>query len=504
MVTTLEKCSFGDLLQVLPDAEVIGEPPAYVAKIECDSRRVEAGDLFVAINGGEEADRHEFIPEVLARGASAIVAERNVPTGDTPLILVDNCRSALARIAGRYFGYPDRLLRLVGITGTNGKTTTAFIVCSVIERAGEKCGYIGTLGYQIEGVIERGRNTTPESAELQELLYRMVAAGNRAAALEVSSHALALDRVSGLHFDVAVFTNFTRDHLDFHETEEQYLAAKLRLFHDRPEFADGRAAINSDDPMARFILENLSVPTVKYGHGQDADVRVVGTDFSERGTRIELETPLGDATLNARLTGNFNCYNVVAALATGVALGLDLEPICKGIEAVDNIPGRFERIELGQDFTVIVDYAHTPDALERVLKAGRDLTAGRLLCVFGCGGDRDRGKRPEMGRIASRLADKVYVTSDNPRSEDPDDIIDEIITGIAASFKVGRHSDRLEAVREAMADAGDGDLVIVAGKGHEAEQIVGEQVLPFDDRQVVRSTLRELGFGNNQAEVRAT
>ena len=504
MVTTLEKCSLDDLLQVLPAAEVIGEPSAYVGKIECDSRRVEAGDLFVAINGGEEADRHEFIPEVLARGASAIVAERNVPTGDTPLILVDNCRSALARMAGRYFGYPDRSLRLVGITGTNGKTTTALIVSSVLEQAGEKCGYIGTLGYQIDGAIERGRNTTPESAELQELLYRMVAAGNHAAVLEVSSHALALDRVAGLHFDVAVFTNFTRDHLDFHETEERYLGAKLRLFQDRPEFANGRAAINSDDPMANLILEGLSVPAVKYGYGCDADVQVVGTDFSERGTRIELATPLGNTTLNVRLTGYFNCYNVMAALATGVALGLDLGSICKGIEAVDNVPGRFERIELGQDFTVIVDYAHTPDALERVLQAGRGLTTGRLLCVFGCGGDRDRGKRPEMGRIASVLADKVYVTSDNPRSESPDAIIDEIITGISPDFDVARHPDRLEAVRVALADAGDGDLVIIAGKGHEAEQIVGERVLAFDDRQVVRATLRHLGFGNDQLEVCAT
>ena len=503
-MTTLEKCSLGDLLQVLPAAEVIGEPPAYVGKIECDSRRVGAGDLFVAINGGEEADRHAFIPEVLARGAGAIVAERNVPTGDTPLILVDNCRSALARLASRYFGYPDRSLRLVGITGTNGKTTTALIVRSVLERAGESCGYIGTLGYQIDREIERGRNTTPESTELQELLYRMVAAGKRAAVLEVSSHALVLDRVAGLHFDVAVFTNFTRDHLDFHETEGQYLAAKLRLFQDRPEFANGQAAINSDDPTASLILDNLNVPAVRYGYGNDADVRVVSTDLSERGTRIELETPLGNTTLNARLTGYFNCYNVMAALATGVALGLELEPICEGIEAVDNIPGRFERIELGQGFSVIVDYAHTPDALERVLKAGRGLTAGRILCVFGCGGDRDRGKRPQMGRIASALADKVYVTSDNPRSESPDDIIDEIITGIAADFDVVRRSDRLEAVREALAEAGEGDLVIVAGKGHETEQIVGEQVLAFDDRQVVRSTLRELGFGNDSAEVHAT
>jgi UDP-N-acetylmuramoyl-L-alanyl-D-glutamate--2,6-diaminopimelate ligase len=503
-VSTLGTCSLGDLLDVLPAAEVIGEPPERIGKIEFDSRRVEAGDLFVAINGGEEVDRHEFIPEVVARGASAIVAERNVPGGGTPLILVDNCRSALARMAARYFGYPDRSLRLVGITGTNGKTTTALIVRSILERAGEKCGYVGTLGYQIEGAIEKGRNTTPEAPELHELLRCMVAAGNRAAVLEVSSHALALDRVAGMHFDVAVFTNFTRDHLDFHKTEGQYLAAKLRLFQDRPEFANGQAAINLDDPMASLILEQLTVPVVTYGYGRDADVRVVGSDFSENGTRIEVETPLGNATLNARLTGYFNCYNLVAALATGVALGLALEPICRGIEAVDNIPGRFERIELGQSFTVIVDYAHTPDALERVLKAGRELTSSKLLCVFGCGGDRDRGKRPEMGRIASVLADKIYVTSDNPRSENPADIIDEIIAGVDSDCNVGRHTDRLEAVRTAVADAADGDLVIVAGKGHEAEQIVGDRILAFDDRQVVRSTLRDLGFATDHTELRAT
>ena len=501
MMEATQSFPLKELLQTLPMAEVVGVLPDKIGKIACDSREADFGDLFVAIRGGEEKDRHDFIPQALARGVGAVVAERRMPTGNTPLIVVDNCRLALAQMAARYFEYPDRQLSMVGVTGTNGKTTTALILRSVLEAAGRKCGYVGTLGVAIDKEIKKGRNTTPEAFELYQLLNRMVIAGNVAAVLEVSSHALALGRVTGMHFGVAVFTNLTRDHLDFHGSVESYLAAKLRLFEERPEFNEGQAVINVDDPSARVLLDCLRVPALTYGYDVNADVRMRSAVPSERGTAIELDTPDGDIVLDVRLVGYFNFYNVMAAFTCGLVMGLDADSIRAGIEAVDNVPGRFERIELGQNFQVIVDYAHTPDALERVLTAARDLANERLLCVFGCGGDRDRGKRPEMGRIAFGLADKLYVTSDNPRSENPNDIIDEILTGVGARGEVIKEPARLEAVRNALGDAREGDLVVIAGKGHEVEQIIGDEVLVFDDRQVARETLRAMGHGNYRPEL---
>jgi UDP-N-acetylmuramoyl-L-alanyl-D-glutamate--2,6-diaminopimelate ligase len=353
---------------------------------------------------------------------------------------------------------------------------------------------MGTLGFALGGTLQKMDNTTPESIHLQRCLRAMVDGGQRAAVLEVSSHGLVLQRVSGISFAAAVFTNLTRDHLDFHGSEEAYFAAKAQLFEALGE--DAVAVLNADDPMSSELERRTRAAVLTYGRDRAAQVHLSEVTTDREGMRLQVEVPNGHLEVRTVLTGDFNCYNVLAALATGLALGLDAEAICAGIASADSVPGRFERIVAGQEFEVIVDYAHTPDALARVLRSARDLTEGRLICLFGCGGDRDRGKRPEMGRVASELADLVWVTSDNPRSEEPGGILDEIVVGMGPQVVVEREVDRGQAIESALRAACPGDVVLVAGKGHEAEQILANRTITFDDRVVVRAVLRGLNGAN--------
>ena len=476
------------LLDVLPDAMVTGPVDGAIGKIVSDSRRVEPGDLFVAIRGGAEADRHEFIPDALERRAGAVVVEDEIDTTPATRVLVGDCRDAAARLAARFNHHPDRELLMLGITGTNGKTTSAFLVRHMLEAAGRPSGYIGTLGLQIGASLQRVDNTTPEADQLFAHLRRMVDGGMEAAVLEVSSHALALNRVGDVAFDLAVFTNLSRDHLDFHESEAAYFEAKAGLF-DRLA-TGGTAVINADDPMAPALVERSRAATLTYGFGAGADLRALGAETVDAGTRLTLEFAGSRFEVSTQLTGRFNCYNAMAAVACGLALDLESGAIAGGILGLESVPGRFERVRRGQPYEVIVDYAHTPAALETILATARELTSGRLICVFGCGGDRDRGKRSQMGRIASTLADLVLITSDNPRGERPEKIIDDIWEGVVDRGWDGRTGvtaevDRQVAIGAALAAAEAGDLVMVAGKGHERGQEFSDRVIPFEDRQVV-------------------
>jgi len=476
------------LLGALPDARVSGPVDVAIGKIVSDSRQVEPGDLFVAIRGGEEADRHEFVPDALARRAGAVVVEEEIDTTPATRVLVGNCRDAAGRLAACFNHHPDRDLLMLGITGTNGKTTSAFLVRHMLEAAGRPSGYIGTLGLQIGAALQPVGNTTPEADQLYAHLRRMVAGGIEAAVLEVSSHALALNRVGDVSFDLAVFTNLSRDHLDFHESEAAYFEAKASLF-DRLA-TGGTAVINADDAVAPALLERAREAAITYGFGAGAGLRAVSADTVDAGTRLTLEFAGSRFEVTTQLTGSFNCYNVMAAVACGLALGLESDAIAAGILGLETVPGRFERVRNGQPYEVIVDYAHTPAALETILATARELTSGRLICVFGCGGDRDRGKRPQMGRIASTLADLVLITSDNPRGERPESIINDIWEGVMDRGWDGRTGvtaevDRHAAIGAALAAAEAGDFVVVAGKGHESGQEFADRVIPFDDRQVV-------------------
>lgn len=471
-----------------PGCQVEGPTDIQIDQLACDSRSMGPGGLFVAIRGGEEQDRHQFVPDALARGAAAVVVEDALPTGQATCVRVGNCRRALALLAGSFYGHADRELTKVGITGTKGKTTTAFLVQQMLEAAGWPCGYVGTLGCVIGGQLDKNlRNTTPEAADLHRLFRAMRDAGKRAAAMEVSSHALALERVAGVQFEVGVFTNFSRDHLNFHQTSENYLAAKARLFRQ-----SDRAVVNADDEAGQTLLRSLEIPALSFGRSPRAQVRLLEDWHTGQGLGLRLQTPVGEQVVESRLTGGFNCHNILAAFACGLALELDPAAMGRGIAALDQVPGRFERVDLGQDFEVIVDYAHTPASLESVLRTARELTRNRLICVFGCGGDRDRGKRPLMGGIAGELADRVTITSDNPRSEVPEAIIAEIAAGLREPGKAELIADRRRAIERALAAGLPGDVVVIAGKGHEAVQIFADRTIDFDDCQVAREVLQGL------------
>jgi len=494
-----------DLLRVLPERTLAGPLPAEVRGVTDDSRRVEAGGCFVAVRG-LRVDGRRFIPQAVERGACAIVAEPPDPLPGRAVgrILVPDSRWALPRLADAYFGHPSRRLVVVGVTGTNGKTTISYLVEALLRARGLETGVIGTIQYVGGGVVREASQTTPEALELQGLLAEMVAAGVGGVAMEVSSHALEQRRVDGIAYDVAIFTNLTQDHLDFHGTMERYAQAKARLFFEllrdggKPRSA---AVLNADDPVGAEWAQRLAaegrVRVLTFGLGglgrlgSEPTVRPRAWESALDGIRLEAATPAGVVTLRSPLIGEHNVLNLLGAVATGVALGLGPATIARALGAVASVPGRFERVTAGQDFLVVVDYAHTPDALHRVLETARRLTPGRLGVVFGAGGDRDRGKRPIMGRIAAELADRVWLTSDNPRSEDPRAILEEISVGVVPVPPGGytSHPDRREAIRDALGWARAGDTLVIAGKGHETYQIIGAQVLPFDDRQVVRDIL---------------
>jgi UDP-N-acetylmuramoyl-L-alanyl-D-glutamate--2,6-diaminopimelate ligase len=486
------------LLAALPDKRVIGATPARVSGLADDSRRVQPGDCFVAIPGFK-VDARQFVTEAVARGATLVVTEGDAVDERVAQVLVPSARAALARLADAFYGHPSRHLTVVGITGTNGKTTTSYLVEALLQSRGLRTGVIGTIQYVIGPERRPASQTTPDALALQSLLAQMLAQGVRGVAMEVSSHALALARVDEMTFDVAVFTNLTQDHLDFHGTFDEYRRAKRRLFEllaasPKP----GRTAVvNGDDPSGAEMVRGLAVPVLTFGLSEGLSVRAVEHASTIDGIALVAETPRGQVTVRSPLIGEHNVMNLLGAIATGLALGLDPPAVGQALSRVGTVPGRFEQVRAGQPFLVVVDYAHTPDALERVLATARKLTTGRLVAVFGCGGDRDRTKRPIMGEIAARLADRVWVTSDNPRSERPQAIIDEILTGVqrvaGATGRASAVPDRRQAIGAALAWATAGDTVVIAGKGHETYQIIGADVLPFDDREVARQALATRG-----------
>ncbi len=479
------------LARVVPGSRRAGADAA-IQGLAWDSRRVRPGDLFVAIPGLAR-DGREFVAGALDRGAVAVAAEGDAPAGATSFLHVDDARAALAFMARAFYGAPDEQLTTVGITGTNGKTTTALLLAAACDAAGRPAGVIGTLGAGSGGHFQAGSHTTPEAPEIYAALSDMLNAGRQAAILEVSSHALALKRVEGLVFDLAVFTNLTRDHLDFHKNMEQYFAAKARLFQGLPP--EAAMAVNLDDPFGTRLLSPSRTRVVTYGRATRADVLPLDIQSTRRGLRLKLRTPAGDVDIASPLLGRNNVANIMAAIASACALELDVQAAAAGVAAVQQIPGRAERIDEGQDFLVLVDYAHTDDALMQILSAARELTDHRLLAVFGCGGDRDRSKRPLMGAAAAQWADVAIMTSDNPRSEDPRAILSQVEAGFRhqnSDCQAVVEPDRAQAIAAAVAAARPGDVVVIAGKGHESEQILATGRIPFDDRQVARQALRRL------------
>ena len=483
------------LLDALSDKRVVGTPPAFVTGLTADSRRVERGGAFVAVPGFKQ-DARRFVPEAVERGAALVVTEgESLHDVRVAQVLVPSARRALAALAGAYWGHPSRALTLVGITGTNGKTTTSYLVDALLRARGGTTGILGTIQYVVGDEIRPAGQTTPEALEIEAMLAAMRERGVRGVAMEVSSHALALSRVDALAFDVAVFTNLTQDHLDFHRTLDEYGRAKRRLFELLAASPKPRrvAVVNGDDAFGARMVAGLGLETLTYGLGADNRVRATEWTSTLDGVRLRVSTPAGVLALVSPLIGEHNVMNLLGAVGVGQALGLAPEVIARALGGVQTVPGRFEQVRAGQPFLVVVDYAHTPDALERVLTTARKITSGRLGVVFGCGGDRDRTKRPIMGEIAARLADHAWITSDNPRSEDPDAIVAEVAVGAARVRRDGDASmaDRHAAIEAALAWARPGDTIVIAGKGHETYQVVGSDVLPFDDREVARRLLSE-------------
>ncbi|HET9491806.1 MAG TPA: UDP-N-acetylmuramoyl-L-alanyl-D-glutamate--2,6-diaminopimelate ligase [Methylomirabilota bacterium] len=485
-----------ELLASLPEKTVVGTPPAWVRAIRDDSRKVGPEECFVAVPGLRQ-DARRFVPEALRRGAALLVTEPPaLPELPIAQIVVPSARVALGRIAAAYYEHPSRRLAIVGITGTNGKTTTSYLVEALLQARGWRTGVIGTVQYRVGDRLLPAGQTTPDALELQSMLAAMRDDGVGGVAMEVSSHALALARVDEVAFDIGVFTNLTQDHLDFHGTLDDYRRAKRRLFEllERSPKPARTAVVNGDDPSGPEMTRSLDLPVVTFGLRPPAAVRATEWQSSLDGLRLTATTPGGLVELRSPLIGEHNVMNVLGAVATGLALGLAPDVLAATLARVGAVPGRFEQVRAGQPFLVVVDYAHTPDALERVLGTARKLTRGRLAVVFGCGGDRDRGKRPIMGAIAACLADRVWVTSDNPRSEPPGAIIDEVVAGVSgpeAAGRLVREADRRAAIAAALGWAAAGDAVVIAGKGHENYQIVGNAVLPFDDRDVARQILQE-------------
>jgi len=464
-----------------------------ISSLAYDNRLVVAGTLFFCVPGYTR-DGHDFAPDAVGRGAAALVVERPLGLG-VPEIHVPSVRSAMAPVAARFHGDPTARLQTVGVTGTNGKTTTAFLMRAVLEAAGRPTGLLGTVTNVIAGAEHEVLRTTPEAIDLQRTFAEMLEGGDEACVVEVSSHALTLHRADAIHFAAAIFTNLTQDHLDFHETMEQYYGAKRLLFTD---LAPACAVVNVDDPYGARLAAELAParPAITFALEHDASYRAGAVQTGLDGSQFTVTAPDGVYELASPLTGRFNVSNVLGAFAAARALGVEASRAIEAIAAAGQVPGRFQSVAEGQDYAVLVDYAHTPDSLENVLNAARPLTRGRLHVVFGCGGDRDRGKRPLMGEIAARLADRVIVTSDNPRSEDPAAIIDEILVG--SGNDVESEVDRRVAIDRAIATAEPGDVVVIAGKGHEqGQEFEGGRKIPFDDVTVVRESLQRVLSGSH-------
>ncbi len=483
-----------DLLKEVKVLELRGDPETEISSIAYDSRKAVPGCLFAAVRG-EHFDGASFIGSAVAAGAVAVMYEEydGEPGPGVACIKVPDAREAMAEAAAAFYGHPSGRLRLVGITGTNGKTTTSYLVKAIVESEGAKAGLLGTINYMVGDARLPAPNTTPESVDLQAYLAAMVEAGAGYAVIEVSSHAVVLGRVSGCEFAVRVFTNLTQDHLDFHKTMEDYYAAKKMFFTCGP----GVCIVNLDDPKGMDIAASSCGGVITYAVDMAADVTAKDIELSPGGITFRLVTPVGETAISSKLVGRHNVYNMLAAAGACLGLGMKPDQIAHGIGTMSGVPGRFERVESGQDFTVLIDYAHTPDALERAISAAREFTPGRLITLFGCGGDRDRAKRPLMGESAARLSDIVVLTSDNPRSEDPMRIIAETEAGIAkegsktkgAGFFVV--SDRSEAIDTAVGLCAAGDTLLIAGKGHEDYQIIGTEKRHFDDREAAAAAIKK-------------
>jgi len=485
--------TLADLLARLPQAATTADPRLPVAHVTHDSRAVVPGSMFVAIRG-RAADGNQFVEAALRKGAAVVVSEAPARPG-VPWVQVPDAREALALFSAAALGDPARALQLVGVTGTNGKTTTAYLIDAALRAYGRRVGLLGTVQYRIGDRIAEAVRTTPEASDLQVLFKEMVEAGCSHAVLEVSSHSLELKRVHGNAFRVAVFTNLTRDHLDFHGDMNRYFAAKRVLF-DSLLLPDGYAILNADDDRAAGIATSTRGQVWTYGIDRPADIRARDVALSLDGTRFHVDSPAGAFEMKTPLLGRFNVSNLLAAFGASLALGIPPETAIAGLVSLTGVPGRLERVAAGQDFTVVVDYAHTDDALKNLLETVRELGPRRIITVFGCGGDRDRTKRPLMGAVASRLSDVVVVTSDNPRSEPPEAILEEIQRGMNGTRGAERHVivDRREAIGRALEMARPGDAVVIAGKGHEAYQVLRDRTIPFDDRQVAREALARPGL----------
>jgi len=480
------------LVTRLPGAQISGDPNLEITAVTHDSRRSGPGALFVGIRG-LVTDGTDFVEAARKKGAAAICSEQP-PKGEGTWVRVPDAREALALFSAAVLGDPARSLELVGVTGTNGKTTTSYLIDSALRAAGERVGLVGTVEYRVADHIAEAVRTTPEASDLQALLREMVDAGCRRAVLEVSSHSLALKRVHGLEFKVAIFTNLTRDHLDFHGDMDAYFAAKRALF-EKLLTSDGHAILNLDDDRAGELARVSRGRVWTYSlENPKADLFAEELRLGLDRTRLRARTPAGVLELESALVGRFNVQNLLAALGAGLALGLPPDAAQRGIATLPGVPGRMEKVALGQDFTVLVDYAHTDDALKNLLETVRGLGPRRVITVFGCGGDRDRTKRPLMGAVAARLSDVVILTSDNPRSEPPEAILDEIRRGIPASRAQDTLviPDRRDAIARALEMGREGVCVVIAGKGHETYQVLRDRTVPFDDRQVARDALARL------------
>lgn len=481
-----------DLIDGMTIEDFQGDPDLKISGIAYDSRRVEPGNLFVALRGHRQ-DGHDHIEDAVSRGAAAVVVEQPPSTGGerqtngVAMIRVSDARRTLSRLAVRFFDAPFKTMRLIGITGTNGKTTTAYLLESILLAAGKVPGVIGTINYRFPGHVLEAPVTTPESLDLMQTLRRMADSAVTDVVMEVSSHSLDQGRVRDCPFQVAVFTNLSQDHLDYHQTMEAYFDAKTRLFATSAKngaIGPVWAVINADDPKGQELIHLTKARVVTYGREKGCLIRAENIRLSRAGLKARLITPAGERDIASLLIGAHDIYNIMAAAGTAWALGIDLESIHSGILRLRGVPGRLETVQNRLGLTLIVDYAHTPDALLKALQAVRALTAGRVITVFGCGGDRDRGKRKEMGRIAGMGSDKVFITSDNPRTEDPAAIASQIEAGVieSGSTEYVLDLDRNQAIQRAVKMAGNEDLVLIAGKGHETYQIIGTLKRPFDDR----------------------
>lgn len=476
-----------DTISEVPYMKIRGNTAIEVKGIAYDSRVVKEGYIFVCIKG-LKTDGHNYASIAADKGAIAVIAENDVeiPEGIT-LISTSDSRTALALVSAAFFGYPTKSMKLIGVTGTNGKTTTTYMIKSILEKCGYKVSLIGTISNIIDNIEVEAERTTPESYDLQELFYNMKNVSTDYCVMEVSSHSLELKRVAGCVFNVGVFTNLTRDHLDFHVTFENYYQAKLKLFEQSET-----AVINADDQYGDRMINTVSIPVISYSEEKCSDVVAENVDITSKYTKFDLKYKGETVTVSIPLPGRFNVYNALAAASACISEGISLEKIKEGLEYIKGISGRSEVIDSGRGFTLVIDYAHTPDGLENILNTVREYAKGRIITLFGCGGDRDKTKRPIMGEVAAKLSDICIVTSDNPRTEEPMDIIKDIIPGVLKTSKdYIIIEDRREAIKKAIDTAKAEDVIVIAGKGHETYQILKDKTIHFDEREIVSEVLQQ-------------